>query len=71
LTKNEHYICPAGTTLGASNNFRFTGKDFFIDKDLCSVVLGFGSGRWMAKKDAGFKQTASPALRNRPFYLAT
>jgi hypothetical protein len=24
---------------GALNNFQFTGKDFFIDKDVCSIVL--------------------------------
>jgi hypothetical protein len=25
--------------LGAVNNFKFTGKDFFTDKDICSIVL--------------------------------
>jgi hypothetical protein len=24
---------------GALNNFQFTGKDFFVDKDVCSIVL--------------------------------
>lgn len=26
-------------TLGALNNLRFTGEDFFADKDVCSIVL--------------------------------
>jgi hypothetical protein len=26
-------------TLGALNNFQFTGQDFFADKDVCSIVL--------------------------------
>jgi Domain of unknown function (DUF4331) len=26
-------------TLGAVNNFRFTGDDFFADKDVCSIAL--------------------------------
>jgi hypothetical protein len=25
--------------IGALNNFQFTGKDFFVDKDVCSIVL--------------------------------
>ena len=25
--------------VGAANNLRFTGKDFFIEKDVCSIVL--------------------------------
>jgi Domain of unknown function (DUF4331) len=41
-------------TLGALNNLQFTGKDFFIDADVCSIVLelpdstlGFGKvGLW-------------------------
>jgi len=26
-------------TMGALNNFQFTGQDFFADKDVCSIVL--------------------------------
>jgi hypothetical protein len=46
-------------TLGAIDNFHFTGKDFFADKDVCSIVLevpnsAFGSravGLWMRVLD--------------------
>jgi hypothetical protein len=37
-------------TMGALNNLQFTGEDFFIDKDVCSIVLevpnsSLGSGK--------------------------
>ena len=47
--------------LGTLNNFQFTGKDFFADKDVCSIVLevpnsalGPGElGLWARTLDAG------------------
>src|SRR6267142_187209 len=30
---------PGPTTRGALNDLQFTGDDFFIDKDVCSIVL--------------------------------
>jgi hypothetical protein len=40
---SEAALCKAeevlGDTRGALNNMQFTGDDFFIDKDVCSIVL--------------------------------
>lgn len=37
-------------TMGALNNFQFTGDDFFADKDVCSIVLEVPNSALAAKK---------------------
>ena len=52
-------------TRGALNDLQFTGDDFFIDKDVCSIVLEtpnsalgpnkstYGRARWTAQPELG------------------
>ena len=37
-------------TLGALNNFQFTGEDFFAEKDVCSIVLEVPNSALSAKR---------------------
>ena len=67
-------------TRGALNNFQFTGKDFFADKDICSIVLEVPNsvlgpkevGLWARTliradgRGAGFRRIAARDLRKRP-----
>ena len=67
-------------TMGALNNLQFTGDDFFVDKDVCSIVLevpnsalGFGKmGLWQRTVDgAGGKwvQADRGALASQSVFL--
>jgi hypothetical protein len=66
--------------LGALDNFHFTGRDFFTDKDVCSIVLEVpnsalgaqGVGIWariMIAKDSGWLQVDRTARPSQGVFL--
>src|SRR5712672_3208516 len=69
-------------TLGALNDLQFTGDDFFIDKDVCSIVLelpnpaldptesGYGRARWTARAGFGSRRTEARYPRKGSFSSA-
>jgi hypothetical protein len=48
-------------TLGALNNLQFTGADFFIDKDVCSIVLEVPNSALGAQKMGVWHRTVDGA----------
>src|SRR5882672_5749306 len=69
-------------TRGALNDLQFTGDDFFIDKDVCSIVLEiptlpldpnestYGRARWTARAGFGSRRTGARYPRKRSFSSA-
>jgi Domain of unknown function (DUF4331) len=69
-------------TRGALNDLQFIGDDFFIDKDVCSIVLevpnsalgpngsAYGRARWTARAGFGSRRTGARCPRKRFFLSA-
>jgi Domain of unknown function (DUF4331) len=69
-------------TRGALNDLQFTGDDFFIDKDVCGIVLempnsalhpnesAYGRARWTARAGFGSRRTGARYPRKRSFSSA-